>query len=266
MKKLFFALIAVSVIVAGGLSAATKKTRNPISNINQKRSAALGYFTKGSIVDGTRATGSVRRWYLFSEGTLGSSYTMLGDSQYVSADIGYSTYIRSIESLFGGMSLLAGTEISVPIYLMSRGKSNILSDNQPLETKEVEGIAGYGVQLPFMAGLEYKGFYIVGLVGYTWLFMKDTYHATTRGTNPTVNTQYDGLIFGGGLGYKISNVVNIGLRYVTSNGLTNRMNQTNFDDRAITEGLDKKSITADRGRDNYNIPYQRMYLFLSWIF
>lgn len=266
MKKLFFALIASSVLVAAGLSAAAKQTRSPISNINQKRSAVLGHFTKGSIVDGTRATGSVRRWYLFSEGVLGSSYTMLGNSQYVSADIGYSTYIRSIESLFGGMSLMAGTEISVPIYLMSRGKSNILSDNQPLETKEVEGIAGYGVQLPFMAGLEYKGFYIVGLVGYTWLFMKDTYGATTRGANPTVNTQYDGLIYGGGLGYKISNVVNIGLRYVTSNGLTNRMNQTHFDDRAVTEGLDKKSITTDRGRDLYNIEYQRMYLFLSWIF
>lgn len=266
MKKLFFALIASSVLVAGGLSAATKKTRDPISNINQKRGTVLGHFTRGSIVDGTKATGSVRRWYLFSEGVLGSSYTMLGNSQYVSADLGYSTYIRSIESLFGGMSLMAGTEISVPIYLMSRGKSNILSDNQPLETKEVEGVAGYGVQLPFMAGLEYKGFYIVGLVGYTWLFMKDTYGATTRGANPTVSTQYDGLIYGGGLGYKISNVVNIGLRYVTSNGLTNRMNQTHFDDRAITEGLDKKSIATDRGRDIYNIEYQRMYLFLSWIF
>ncbi|MDO7253434.1 hypothetical protein [Helicobacter cappadocius] len=267
MKKLLFVLMASSLIGVTGVYAATKATpkRNPISNINQKRGAVLGNFTKGSIVDGTRSTGSVRRWYLFSEGVLGSSYTMLGKSQYVSADIGYSTYIRSIESLFGGMSLMAGTEISVPIYLMTRGKSNILSDERPLETKETEGVAGYGLQLPFMAGLEYKGFYIVGLVGYTWLYMKDTYYAAS-GANPTANTLYDGLIFGGGMGYKISNVVNIGVRYITSNGLTNRMNQTKFDDRAIAEGLDKQSKFVNRNRDIYGVDYQRIYFFLSFIF
>ncbi|PAF53977.1 hypothetical protein BKH42_03145 [Helicobacter sp. 13S00482-2] len=267
MKKLFFAFITMSLLVGTSLYAATKTTpkRSPISNINQKRDMILKNFTKGSIVDGTKATGSTRRWYEFNEGVIGSSYTMLGNSQYVSVDIGYSTYIRSIESLFGGMSLMAGTEISVPIYLMTRGKSNILNDERPLETKEVEGIAGYGLQLPFMAGLEYKGFYIVGLVGYTWLFMKDTYYATS-GANPTVNTLYDGLIFGGGMGYKISNVVNIGVRYITSNGLTNRMNQTKFDDRAVAEGIDKQSKFLTRDRDIYNVDYQRIYLFLSFIF
>ncbi|PAF48686.1 hypothetical protein BKH41_05300 [Helicobacter sp. 12S02232-10] len=266
MKKMFFILTGLSVLFASiSVGATPNNPRHTLQSVQKNRNAILNQFTKGSIVSGTKSTGSVRRWYLFNEGSIGSSYTMLGKSQYVSADLAYSTYIRSIESLFGGMSLMAGTELSFPIYLMSRGKSNILSDHRDLETKETEGVAGWGVQLPLMVGLEYKGFYVVGLAGYTWLFMKDTYAAAGRGANPTVSTNYDGLIYGGGLGYKISNVVNIGVRYVTGS-LTNRSAQTKFDDSAVSNGLDLLSITRERGRDLYGIDYQRFYAFISYIF
>ncbi|PAF43565.1 hypothetical protein [Helicobacter sp. 11S02596-1] len=267
MKKVFFILAILSAFFVGvnGATKSTSKSKKPVSSLQHTRNAILGQFTKGSIVDGTKGTGSVRRWYLFNEGSIGGSYTMLGKSEYISADVAYSTYIRSIESLFGGMSLMAGTELSFPIYLKASGKSNILNDHRPLETKETEGVAGFGVQLPLMVGLEYKGFYITGLVGYTWLFMKDTYAATGRGANPTVTTNYDGLIYGGGLGYKISNVVNIGIRYVTGE-LTNRYAQTKFDDSAKINGLDLHSITNERGRDLYGVNYQRFYGFISYIF
>ncbi|PAF42020.1 hypothetical protein [Helicobacter sp. 11S03491-1] len=265
MKKIMFFFVGISLLLGNVYGATQKKSTSPVKTIQTKRNMVLNQFTRGSIVSGTKGTGSVRRWYLFNEGSVGSSYTMLGKSQYVSVDLGYSTYIRSIESLFGGMSLMAGTEVSVPIYLTVRGKSNILSDNPALETKETQGLIGVGVQLPFMLGLEYKGFYINGLVGYTWLFMKDTYPSTGAGDHPSVQTTYDGLIYGGGLGYKISNVVNIGVRYVRGE-LTNRKNQTKFDQRAIDQGLEANSITKERGRDIWNVDYQRFYVFLSYIF
>lgn len=269
MKKSLFVLLGI-LVLAVSMSASNVKTKTKkggsLKTIKQTRSVVLSQFSKNSIVDGTKSTGTVRRWYLYNEGTLGSSHTILGSSQYTSADIGYSTYIRSIESLFGGMSLMAGTEISVPLYLSVSGKSNILNDHRALEAKEREGLAGYGVQVPLMIGFEYQGFYMIGLVGYTWLFMKDTYSSTARGENPTVETQYDGLIYGGGIGYKISNVVNIGIRYTTGN-VTNRRDQTKFDSRATAENLDNISITQrDKGRDLYGINYQRFYAFISWIF
>ncbi|PAF51029.1 hypothetical protein [Helicobacter sp. 13S00477-4] len=270
MKKLFFILLGVLLFLStiDAATNTTKKnqsTRPTIKTVQQKRNLILGNFTKGSIVDGTKGTGSVRRWYLFNEGSVGSSYTILGKSQYVSVDLGYSTYIRTIESLLGGMNFIVGTEITVPIYLMTKGRSNILDDHRFLEREETKGVAGFGVQLPLIMGLEYKGFYILGLGGYTWLFMKDTYYNAGQGENPTVSTQYDGIIYGGGLGYKISNVVNIGLRYVRGN-MTNRLNQTNFDAQAIAEGLEDNSITKARGRDLYNVNYERFYAFISYVF
>lgn len=271
MKKTLSILLGILVLVASVSIAEAKDKKKPQQTIKTKtviktKSVVLGQFSKGSIVDGAKSTGSVRRWYLFNEGSVGGSHTILGSSQYESVDLGYNTYIRSIESLFGNMSLMAGTEISIPLYLSVKGKSNILNDHRALETKEREGIAGWGVQVPFMAGFEYGGFYMVGLVGYTWLFMKDTYASTLRGENPTVQTQYDGLIYGAGLGYKISNVVNIGFRYTTG-GLTNRKHQTEFDNRATAENLDDISITQrTRGRDTYGINYERFYAFISWIF
>lgn len=271
MKKTLSALLGILVLVTSVSIAEAKDKKKSQQTVKTKtviktKSVVLGQFSKGSIVDGAKSTGSIRRWYLFNEGSIGGSRTILGNSRYTSVDIGYNTYIRSIESLFGNMSLMAGTEISVPIYLSVEGKSNILSDHRALETKEREGIAGWGIQVPLIAGFEYGGFYMVGLVGYTWLFMKDTYASTSRGNNPTVQTQYDGLIYGAGLGYKISNVVNIGFRYTTG-GLTNRKYQTEFDKRSIAENLDNLSITERvRGRDLYGINYERWYAFISWIF
>lgn len=276
MKKLIFTLLALCFMSASLYAADSQRPRAVIKDVQKTRNGLLGGFTKGSVTSGAKATGSVRRWYLFNEFGVGSSYTELGQSQYVSADLSYSTYIRSIESVLGGMNFMIGTEVSVPLYLLPMGKSNILyqdiptSDctpsscsHMPLETKENQGLAGFGIQLPLMIGLEYKGFYLTGLVGYTWLFMNDTYSAS-RGNLPTVETNYGGLIYGGGLGYKVSNIVNIGLRY-TRGSLTNYLEGTKFSDTAVANGLDSRSITRLRGRDNYNIDYQKFSIFISII-
>ncbi|MCE3037543.1 hypothetical protein LW135_06875 [Helicobacter sp. faydin-H20] len=259
MKKTLLACLCalLSLNLAFGAPAKTTKT-----NKN------LGKFTKGSVVDGTPATGKVRRWYFFNEGSAGSSYTFLGKSQYLSVDLGYSLYLRSIESMLGGMNFMFGTEISVPMYLkvMPNSKSNILSDHRYLERQETEGLAGFGVELPLMIGLEYKGFYIAGLAGYTWLFMKDTYKSANAGAYPTIQTQYDGIVYGGGIGYKISNIVNFGIRY-TGGSLTNREGaRTSISPEANRDNLGGMVITNQTGRPIYNIPYHRIHAFISIIF
>lgn len=259
MKKLLLGCLSFLLLTNIAFGVTTSKTS---SNKN------LGKFTSGSIVSGTPATGKVRRWYFFNEGSIGSSYTFLGKSQYLSVDLGYSLYLRSIESVLGGMNFMFGTEISVPLYIkpMSGSKSNILNDHRYLERSEIEGLAGLGLELPLMLGFEYKGFYIAGLAGYTWLFMKDTYKSAAQGAYPTIQTQYDGVIYGGGIGYKVSNVVNIGVRY-TGGSITNRGGaQTELSQEAIRDGLGSMVITNQTGRPIYNIPYHRIHAFISVIF
>ncbi|WP_104697257.1 MULTISPECIES: hypothetical protein [unclassified Helicobacter] len=260
MSRVIYGLFALFLMLDFSFAAPKK------SSSSTKKE--LGKFTPGSIADGTTGTGKVRRWYFFNEGAVGSSYTFLGKSEYLSVDLGYSLYIRSIESVLGGMNLMIGTEISAPIFLrpMRGSKSNILENRPYLERTQFEGVVGGGVQLPLMLGLEYKGFYVVGFGGYTWLFMKDTYPSDNRGDFPTIKTQYDGVIYGGGLGYKISNIVNLGVRY-TGGSLINRGGaQTIFDSAAIADGLDNQSITRKTGRAIYDIPYHRISVFISVIF
>lgn len=254
MKRIVASFFSLFLLIDFSF-AATSKT----SSSSTKKE--LGKFTPGSIVDGTTGTGKARRWYFFNEGAVGSSYTFLGKSEYLSVDLGYSLYIRSIESVLGGMNLMIGTEISVPIFLkpMKGSRSNILSDHRYLETSRFDGVAGSGVQVPLTLGLEYKGFYIMGFGGYTWLWMKDTYPSDAYGKYPSVDSMYDGVIYGGGLGYKISNIVNIGARY-TGGSLTNRYSQ-------LKPGiLGGETISGKTGRDIYDIPYHRISVFISVIF
>ncbi len=263
MKKILLGLMAFLLCFDISMSAPTSKTKT-----SKTQNKQLGKFKPGSIVDGTPATGPVRRWYFFNEGSVGTSYASLGRSQYMTVDLGYSLYIRSIESVMGGMNFMIGTEMSTPIFIrpMSGSRSNILSDHRFLERSQIEGIAGAGVQFPLMLGFEYKGFYFVGLAGYGWFFMKDTYFSDKRGNFPTIQTQYDGVIYGGGIGYKIRNVVNIGVRY-TGGSLVNRGGaQTIFDDAAIANGLDKVSITQQTGRSIHDITYHRIGLFIAVVY
>lgn len=259
MKKTTKGLLTATLILlaSNSLSGATvtKTTaKNPPKNTAK--------FAKGSIVDGTSNTGSVRRWYFFNEGSIGVSYNWIGGSQYVSEDLGYTAYIRSIESLFGGMSLMIGTEIVAPIFNrpMDGSRSNVLTDHRYLETSSFDGVVGSGVQVPLNIGLEYNGFYVMGFAGYTWLWMNDTYPSAAVGAYPSVKSMYNGVIYGAGIGYKVSNVVNIGIRY-TGGSLTNRIEQLKPD-----AALENDTISHATGRSVYGIPYNRVSFFISLIY
>lgn len=256
MKK-FLSTFLATLALGSMLYAAPSK-----STSSAKAGRSTSKFAKGTFVDGTTGTGSARRWFFFNEGSIGSSYSWLGRSQYVSVDLGYSAYLRSIESVLGGMNFMIGTEISAPIFIrpIVGSRSNILNDHRFLESSEFDGVAGGGLQLPIMMGFEYRGFYFMGFAGYTWLWMNDTYQSTTVGAHPTVRNMYDGVIYGGGIGYKVSNIVNIGIRY-TGGSLTNRIEQ--LDPDAI---LANETIGHTTGRSVYDIPYHKISIFVSLIY
>ena len=264
-KRFFLSVTSVFLLIFGANAFAATNASNATTKASNARSTAkknlTSNFTKGSIVSGTTGTGSVRRWFFFNEGAVGSSYTWLGRSNYISVDVGYNLYLRSIESVLGGTNFMIGTEISVPIFIkpFSGSRSNVLSDHRYLETKEFDGVAGSGIQVPLMMGFEYRGFYIMGFGGYTWLWMNDTYASNAVGSYPTIKSMYDGVIYGGGIGYKVSNIVNIGVRY-TGGFLTNRIQQLQ------AGSLLGDTISHATGRDIYDIPYHRISVFISLIY
>ncbi|CBG40602.1 hypothetical protein [Helicobacter mustelae] len=258
MKKWFIGIC--SILLLSTLSFGATKGNRVQKKISKN-------FTPGSVVSGTPSTGKVRRWYFFNEGAIGASYTFLGRAQYTSIDLGYNFYLRSIESMLGGVNFFIGSEINMPLYFktMPGSRSNIISGHPRLESKETQGLSGVGIQIPLVLGFEYQGFYVAGLAGYTWLFMNDTYPSKGAGVHPTIQTQYDGVIYGGGIGYKISNIINIGVRYIAGS-LTDRSSTTKPSGRAIAEGLDKELISAKTQRDIFGIPYQSIHVFISLIY
>ncbi|OBV29681.1 hypothetical protein BKN38_02170 [Helicobacter sp. CLO-3] len=284
--KLFSAKSSLASIFLGAavaLSAslthlnAAPDANNTYRNLKSSQSTLTKQFASGSIVSGStygsRSTNAARRWYIFNEGSVGGSYTMLGQANYWAVDLGYHIYLRSIEYTVLGLNFIIGAELNFPIYLSANGRSNILSDHRRFETEESDGIKGWGLELPAMIGFERKGFYLVGLVGYGWQFMRETYtnqvtiNNQNRGAHPVIETQYDGLIYGAGIGYKATNILNIGFRYTYGN-MTNRFKSTKFDDSAVLNGLDttNNSITAARGRDLYSIDYHKFMLFAAIVF
>lgn len=270
------ALAIVALLFAGvfGVAQAASNKQNAsknYKNLQSNQSKFTSRFASGSIVSGSKANSrnSERRWYIFNEGAVGGSYTMLGKANYWAVDLGYNVYLRTIDSTKGGVSFIAGAGVNFPIFLKADGKSNILADHRGFQTKDYDGILGWGSEIPVMIGLEKSGFYLTGLVGYGWLFMTDIYpvqNAQGSGAFPRVETSYEGIIYGAGLGYKLSNVINIGFRYFHGD-MTNRKGETKPDAVAEANGITASAIiTHARGRDVYDISYDKFQLFLAFIF
>lgn len=262
--------VALGASLACSLAFGAKDPNKAYKSLKSQQSSFTKNFASGSVVSGSTygstSKNAARRWYIFNEASAGGSYTTLGQANYVAVDVGYHAYLRTIESTILGLNFLIGAELNFPIYLQANGSSNIIA-NKPLETKETaQAVQGWGVELPAMIGFEKNGFYLVGLVGYTWQFMTDTYtRQNGRGEHPTVKTNYDGLIYGAGVGYKVRNVINLGFRWTMGN-MTNRKAGTEFSDAAIQDSLDQNAITHQTGRDIYNIDYMKFMGFVSVVF
>ena len=249
VKRIFLLL----ALVVGVVFAAPAKNNNDI------KKQLLGNFASGSILDGSRKAGSVQRWYFFSEGHLGYSYSILGDLNLHSADVGYSMYITSIKSA-SGLRPYVGTEITAPIYIKSVGNSNAfwegVNTGLPGGTKVMTdlGFNGWGVQVPVIVGVQARYFYIQGMVGYAYHSIKDNFYISDTQNDTSLDNVYHGLTYGIGMGVKVSNVFSVGLRYV--------MGQMTSSSRTPGPSINTDSV---RSKDFKN-DYQRMSIIFGVVF
>lgn len=171
------------------------------------------HFTPGSISSANNAS-NTHRWYFASEGGIGTSYTWLGREQLNSLDFTYAAYIKGITK-FAGFSPVFGVEFNIPIYLNATHGSNIYPDKYPAaSTQKFYSTLGAGLEVPLIIGLQWEHFYIQGLVGYTYSYIQHQY-TLADGSHPNQHSSYHGLIYGGGLGFRFANILNIGARYTT---------------------------------------------------
>lgn len=232
----------VLMLVAVGSMAFAAPNNNTIKN------QLLGNFASGSILNGSTKAGNVQRWYLFSEGHLGYSYSMLGDLNLHSADVGYSMYITSIKSA-SGLRPYVGTEITVPIYIKSTGNSNAFWAGQdtglPGGTKVMNdmGFNGWGVQVPVIVGVQARYFYIQGMVGYAYHNITDRFYISETQNDTSLDNVYHGLTYGVGMGVKVSNVFSVGLRYV--------MGQMTSSGRTPGASINTDSVRSKDFKDDY---------------
>ncbi|MCE3047499.1 autotransporter outer membrane beta-barrel domain-containing protein [Helicobacter kayseriensis] len=194
MKKII-SLIVCGFLLSGFLEAAPKKpSGNAVKNLQ-----------KGSVINGSKATGDLKRWMFFNDGSIGGSWTKIGRSEYISVDLGYSATITTIATA-GGLRGIFGIDFEFPIYVSAKGQSNTLTDH-----KSFSEVLGWGAMIPLSVGIDVNGFYLRGLVGYGYNEIKEGYDIGAN-QNASLNARYHGLIYGGSIGYRIKNIINIGAK------------------------------------------------------
>lgn len=195
MMKKFLGLVTCGILSLGILEAAPKK---PSGNVTKN-------LQKGSVISGSKATGNLQRWMFFNDGSIGGSWTKIGKSEYISVDLGYSATITTIATA-GGLRGIFGIDFEFPIYVSAKGKSNTLTTENSFSE-----VLGWGAMVPLSVGIDVNGFYIRGLVGYGYNEIKEGYDIGGN-KNSHLTARYHGLIYGGSVGYRISNIVNIGAK------------------------------------------------------
>lgn len=221
----------------------------------------LSQFAQGSILNGSTKAGSVARWYLFNEGHVGYSYSMLGNMNLHSVDVGYSAYIMSIKSA-SGLRPYFGVEITAPLYIRTLGSSNAFysgADTGLPGGSNVLGdmnFNGWGVQVPLILGVQARYFYMQAMVGYSYHSITERFYVSDTQNDTSLTNNYSGFTYGAGMGVRVSNVFSVGVRYV--------MGQLTSVGRSPEGG---SPINADsiRGKDFGN-RYQRISLIFGMIF
>lgn len=232
----------------------------PFSQYKSAESSLLSNFGSGRVIKASSASSSAT-WIFYNEGHLGYSYSSLGSMILNSADIGYSSYIVSVSSA-GGLHPYVGIEITVPIYLSSRGDSNIFATSPQVELPNGSKLlgetnfSGWGVQVPAVLGVHFGGgFYIQAMAGYAYHSLTDTFYKSDTQNNWSANTVYQGVVYGGGLGLKLKDTFSIGVRYMMGN-----LNNTTRDPGDFT-ALNTYIKTKD-----FQVPYWRASIILGYVF
>lgn len=250
-KHIILALVcSASVAMAASFST---------SSFSSAKSQFLGAFASGSVVSGSSGAGNVERWFLFNEGHIGYSYSTLGELNLHSADIGYSIYITSIQSL-GGLRPYFGIEATAPIYLKSVGSSNAFSTGVdtglPNGAKVMQdvGFNGFGLQVPIVLGIQANTFYIQGMLGYAYHKITDNFFVSDVQNDTSLSQVYQGLTYGVGVGIRFKNVFSFGARYV--------MGELTSSNREAGANINMDAIRAKDFKDKY----QRFSLIFGIMF
>lgn len=253
-----FRKTAIILVLVGNVAfGAPANKKQP--TLNDVKKNLLNNFAKGSILDGSNKAGNVQRWYLFNEGHVGYSYSKLGKLDLQSVDLGYSMYLTAIRAA-SGLRPYIGTEITLPIYIKSTGYSNAFYADQatglPHNTKVLQdmGFNGWGVQVPIIVGVQAQYLYIQGMVGYAYHDITDKFYVSDVQNDTSLNNIYHGLVYGVGVGIKVSNIFSMGFRYV--------LGQMNSASRVPGAGINTNSI---RTKDFTN-DYQRFSVIFGVMF
>ncbi|TLD81973.1 hypothetical protein LS68_002880 [Helicobacter sp. MIT 05-5293] len=252
--------IILGVMLLGGIALGATTSTSSTKSLSNAKKQLLGNFASGSVVSGSNYAGSgVKRWYLFNEGHLGYSYSILGDLNLHSADVGYSLYITSIKSA-SGIRPYVGTEITLPIYIKSTGNSNAflpgVDNGLPGGSKVMTdiGFNGFGIQVPVIVGVQVSSFYLQGMVGYSYHRITDKFYVSEFQNDTDLVNEYHGLTYGLGAGIKFSNVFSVGLRYVTG--------QLNSSSRTPGATITTNSVRTKDFKDSYH----RMSIIFGVVF
>lgn len=191
MKKVSKLFLATAM--AFGICYAAPTPSRPSGNV-------VSNLQKGSVTNGAKATGSLNRWMIFNEGLVGGSWSKIGRSEFISLDLGYSSYIATIATA-GGLRGVFGIDFEFPLYLSAKGQTNALSTH-----RNFSDVFGWGAIVPLSVGLDANGFFLKGLVGYSYHSIQERFDVGNV-SNAEMTVQYHGVVYGASLGYKIKNIL-----------------------------------------------------------
>lgn len=199
MRKILFLSILISSLSLSVLSAAPKSSKG-----------------KGRVLPLSTVFAGAQRWYLVNEGNIGLGYSRLGDTNLLDIDLGLSAYITKVTSKFDGFSPIFGLEVNVPIYVKAFGPSNLYTTWPAAGlSPDFYQVLGVGIEVPFFVGLQWDSFYLRALLGYAYNYVREQYTLTAGGAHPIGGSSYHGLIYGLSTGWRVSNLVSLGLRYIS---------------------------------------------------
>lgn len=235
-KKLVSIALGCSLALSGLYAAPKPPKKSTIANLK-----------KGSVIDGSKASGDLQRWMFFNEGIIGGSWSKIGRSEFASIDFGYSSYIATIGTAWGLRGIF-GVDFEFPLYLDAKGQTNALSTH-----RGYSDVLGWGATIPLSAGIDINGFYIKGLVGYTYNEITERFNVN-EAKDAEMLTRYQGIVYGASIGYKIKNIVNIGARALFGNLKNDRRDTSNTT-------LNQEKTFQDRKYD-----YMKLGGFISIVF
>lgn len=258
LKKLAF-IGALSALSVGNLSAASNNSY--FQQYKSYEKSLLSNFGNGRVIKASTKANSAT-WVFYNEGHLGYSYSKLGSTILNSADIGYSSYIMAIRSA-QGLHPYVGLEITVPIYLQARGDSNIFTNPPTGQLPNGRsllgetGFTGWGVQVPVIIGVQAGSFYAQGMVGYAYHSITDTFYKSDTENNWSADTAYQGIIYGGGVGWRLNNTFSMGFRYVMGDLTNTKRTPTSENFNALNSDIKTK---------DFQVPYYRASVIFGYVF